>query len=84
MPEMASLPLAVANVDEQYIVGRVKDQDPEFLRYLEKIGIIPGVKITIIEKAPFNGPVQVKLEDEEKTIGFSIAEQIYLVEQKMI
>lgn len=84
MPEMASLSLAVANVDEQYIVGRVKDQDPEFLRYLEKIGIIPGVKITIIEKAPFNGPVQVKLEDEEKTIGFSIAEQIYLVEQKMI
>ena len=84
MPEMASLPLAVANVDKQYIVGRVKDQDPEFLRYLEKIGIIPGVKITIIEKAPFNGPVQVKLEDEEKTIGFSIAEQIYLVEQKMI
>lgn len=84
MPEMASLPLAVANVDEQYIVGRVKDQDPEFLRYLEKIGIIPGVKITIIEKAPFNGPVHVKLEDEEKTIGFSIAEQIYLVEQKMI
>lgn len=84
MPEMASLPLAVANVDEQYIVGRVKDQDPEFLRYLEKLGIIPGVKITIIEKAPFNGPVQVKLEDEEKTIGFSIAEQIYLVEQKMI
>ena len=84
MPEMASLPLAVANVDEQYIVGRVKDQDPEFLRYLEKIGIIPGVKITIIEKAPFNGPVQVKLEGEEKTIGFSIAEQIYLVEQKMI
>jgi DtxR family Mn-dependent transcriptional regulator len=84
MPEMASLPLAVANVDEQYIVGRVKDQDPEFLRYLEKIGIIPGVKIRIIEKAPFNGPVQVKLEDEEKTIGFSIAEQIYLVEQKMI
>lgn len=84
MPEMASLPLAVANVDEQYIVGRVKDQDPEFLRYLEKLGIIPGVKITIIEKAPFNGPVQVKLEDEEKTIGFSIAEQIYLVEQNMI
>lgn len=84
MPEMASLPLAVANVDEQYIVGRVKDQDPEFLRYLEKLGIIPGVKITIIEKAPFNGPVQVKLEDEEKTIGFSIAEQIYLVEHNMI
>lgn len=84
MPEMASLPLAMANISEQYIVGRVKDQNPEFLRYLEQLGIILGVKITIIEKTPFNGPVHVKLEDKEKTIGFSIAEQIYLVEEKMI
>ena len=84
MPEMASLPLAMANISEQYIVGRVKDQNPEFLRYLEKIGIILGVKITIIEKTPFNGPIHVKLEDKEKTIGFSIAKQIYLVEEKMI
>ncbi len=84
MPDMASLPLAEANVDQQYIIGRVKDQDPELLRYLEKIGIIPGVKIQIIDKAPFNGPVQVKLEDDEKTIGFNIAEQVYLVEEKML
>ena len=84
MPEMASLPLAMANISEQYIVGRVKDQNPEFLRYLEKIGIILGVKITIVEKTPFNGPIHVKLEDKEKTIGFSIAKQIYLVEEKMI
>ena len=84
MPEMASLPLAMANISEQYIVGRVKDQNPKFLRYLEKIGIILGVKITIIEKTPFNGPIHVKLEDKEKTIGFSIAKQIYLVEEKMI
>ncbi len=84
MPEMASLPLADADIDQQYIIGRVKDQDPELLRYLEKMGIIPGVKIQILDKAPFNGPVQVKLEDDEKTIGFNIAEQVYLVEEKML
>lgn len=83
MPEMASLPLADADIDHQYIIGRVKDQDPELLRYLEKIGIIPGVRIQILDKAPFNGPVQVKLEDDEKTIGFNIAEQVYLVEEKL-
>ncbi|MGB0346880.1 MAG: metal-dependent transcriptional regulator [Balneolaceae bacterium] len=83
MPEMASLPLADADIDHQYIIGRVKDQDPELLRYLEKIGIIPGVRIQILDKAPFNGPVQVKLEDDEKTIGFNIAEQVYLVEERL-
>ncbi len=84
MPEMASLPLAEADVDQKYIIGRVKDQDPELLRYLEKIGVIPGVKIKILDKAPFNGPVQVLLEDEMKTIGFNIAEQVYLVEENLL
>lgn len=84
MPEMASLPISQANTDQQYIIGRVKDQDPELLRYLEKIGVIPGVKIKILEKAPFDGPVKVLLEKEEKTIGFAIAEQVYLVEKEML
>jgi len=84
VPEMASLPLAEAELERPYIIGRVKDQDPELLRYLEKIGVIPGVKIKILEKAPFDGPIRVYLEDEEKTVGFNIAEQIYLVEEKML
>lgn len=80
VPEKASLAIADAEKDRSYIVGRVKDQDPEVLRYLEQIGIIPGVKIKILEKAPFNGPVDLMIEEEEKTIGFRIAEQVYLVE----
>lgn len=84
MPAMASLPLADAVVDHHYIIGRVKDQDPELLRYLEKIGVLPGARIRILDKAPFNGPVHVRLEDEEMAIGFNIAEQVYLVEEKLL
>lgn len=79
VPEMASLALTDAEIDTPYIIGRVKDQSPELLRYLEKTGIIPGVKLTILKKDPFDGPVQVKLEEEEKTIGFRIAAQVYVV-----
>ncbi len=84
MPEMASLSLSEAETDEQYVIGRVKDQDPELLRYLEKIGVLPGAKIKLLEKAPFDGPIRVILEEEEKTIGYNIAEQIYLVKAKML
>lgn len=79
VPEMASLALTDAELEVSYIIGRVRDQDPELLRYLEKTGIIPGVKLTILKKDPFEGPVQIRLEQEEKTIGFKIASQIYLV-----
>jgi DtxR family Mn-dependent transcriptional regulator len=80
VPEMASLPLTEAHVMESYIIGRVKDQDPELLRYLEKSGVIPGVKIKVVEKAPFDGPVKVLLENDEVTLGYSIATQVYLVD----
>lgn len=80
MPDMASLSVCDADEEKSYIIGRVKDQDPELLRYLEKTGVIPGVKLTILEKAPFEGPIRVLLEEEEKTLGYAVAKQIYLVE----
>ena len=79
VPEMASLSVCDAEVGNSYIIGRVKDQDPELLRYLEKTGVIPGVKMTIVEKAPFEGPIKVLLESEAVTLGYAIARQVYLV-----
>ncbi|MBO6622818.1 MAG: metal-dependent transcriptional regulator [Balneola sp.] len=81
VPEMASLAITDAEENESYIIGRVRDQDPELLRFLEKSGIIPGVKVTILEKTPFDGPVKIKLEDKETTIGNSVAKDVFLVEQ---
>lgn len=81
MPEMAQLSIAEAEIEMPYIIGRVKDQDPELLRYLEKIGVLPGSKIEVLEKAPFNGPIRVRLEENfEQTIGQAVASEVYLVE----
>ncbi len=82
VPEMASLAITEAQVNQSYIVGRVKDQDPELLRYLEKTGIIPGVEITILEKGPFLGPVKILLEGKETTIGNGVAKDVFLVEER--
>lgn len=84
MPDMARISLNNAELDYDYVIGRVKDQDPELLRYLEEIGVIPGVKVSIIEKAPFKGPLKILLEDNEQTIGFGIAEDIFVVPAAII
>ncbi len=80
VPKMASLSISEADENTPYIIGRVKDQDPELLRYLEKIGVIPGVKIKILEKTPFNGPIKVQLEEDEQVIGHAVASEVYLVD----
>ncbi|WP_103663987.1 metal-dependent transcriptional regulator [Gracilimonas amylolytica] len=81
VPEMARLSITKAEVNVSYVVGRVKDQDPEKLRYLEQIGIIPGVRVEILEKAPFNGPVKIRLEGEsEQVVGHAVASDVYLLD----
>lgn len=81
MPTMAQLSISEAEENTPYIIGRVKDQDPELLRYLEKIGVLPGSKIEVIEKAPFDGPVKIRLEDNiEQMLGQAVASEVYVLE----
>ena len=79
MPEKATLALNEAEIKTLYMVGRVRDQNPELLRYLEQQGVLPGVELTIIEKAPFDGPINLKIDGEFISLGFTIAQNIFLI-----
>ena len=79
MPEKAILALNEAEINTLYMVGRVRDQNPELLRYLEQQGVLPGVELTIIEKAPFDGPINLKIDGELISLGFTIAQNIFLI-----
>lgn len=80
MPEMDAEPLVKAEIDQEYMVSRVKDQDPELLRYLEKIGLLPGIKIKVQKKAPFEGPITLLVEKNEQVIGREVAKNIFIAE----
>jgi DtxR family transcriptional regulator, Mn-dependent transcriptional regulator len=80
MPEIATEPLTEAEIGESLMLGRVADQDPELLRYLEEIGLIPGIILEVIKKAPFNGPVTIKVEDEELVVGYEVAMNLFTIE----
>lgn len=81
MPEMASEPLTEAEVGNRLIIGRVVNQEPDLLRYLEKKGLIPGVELEVIDKAPFKGPVTIKIDDMELVVGYEVAIHLYMVDQ---
>ena len=55
------------------IVGRVSDQDPERLRYLQRLGITPGTQVTLLETLPFDGPLRLEIAGVEQVIGRSLA-----------
>jgi DtxR family Mn-dependent transcriptional regulator len=81
MPVMKTLSLDDVEMNISCLISRVKDQDPEFLRYLEKMGLIPGVKLKVIEKEPFNGPLVLQLAEKQITVGHTVAENIFVIQE---
>ena len=65
-------------------VSRVSDRDPELLRYLGALGIIPGARITVLEHLPFEGPVRVRVlaagdePEREHVLGRTLAASVRL------
>jgi DtxR family transcriptional regulator, Mn-dependent transcriptional regulator len=60
------------------IIRRLNDDDTKLLGYLEELGLLPGVKLKLINKAPFSGPITLRLKDEDKIIGNEVASKIFI------
>jgi DtxR family transcriptional regulator, Mn-dependent transcriptional regulator len=58
------------------VIRRVPDGDPELLRYLATLGLVPAEEVTVVDQAPFDGPVTVEVRGARYAIGRSLAAQI--------
>ncbi len=72
-------PLSNATVGDHLVVKRVSDSDPELLHYLEDLSLMPGKTIKILKKEPFDGPITMQIDEKEKTVGFVVAQKVYVV-----
>ena len=59
-------------------VVRVEDRNPSVLRYLDAMGIHPEIKLYVLEKSPFNGPILIRLNGVEHSLSEELARQIYV------
>jgi len=58
------------------VIRRVPDSDPELLRYLATLGLVPAEAVIVVEQAPFDGPVTIEVRGSRHAIGRSLAAQI--------
>lgn len=72
MPQVIDYPLNDATIGSEYTVSRVNTHDEEILKYLETLALKPGVQLTLVNRAPFNGPLQVLSHDREHFIGHDL------------
>ncbi|MEZ4701504.1 MAG: metal-dependent transcriptional regulator [Rhodothermales bacterium] len=72
-------PLTLMPVGQPVVIRRVSDADPELLHYLEDLGLMPRAEIEIVEKAPFNGPLDVRIGEKTHTVGYAVASNVFVV-----
>lgn len=65
-------------VGDTVMIERVDDKDPEVLRYLASLGVYPAVRLSVLKKAPFNGPIHVLIGKQEHGLSEQLARQIFV------
>lgn len=68
--------LAEATAGMQVRISRVLTREPDRLEYLDALGLRPGTPLEVLHVAPFNGPMQLKVDDEYRIIGYNLAEMV--------
>lgn len=72
------IPLTLAMAGQKVRVKQISDSDPEMLRYLGKIGIYPEVNLLVLERAPFGGPLTVKIGESKHHLGDGVTNNIMI------
>jgi DtxR family Mn-dependent transcriptional regulator len=58
------------------VVRQVPDGDPSLLQYLAGLGLVPDTRFTMVEKAPFGGPLTLDVGGTQHAVGVELAARI--------
>src|SRR5688500_16276986 len=76
IPEMP--PLYALEPGDVAVVAVPGSTDPEVVAFLDTLGLRPGVKVEVREKHPFDGPLVLRVQGEDRTVSEKVANQIYV------
>lgn len=79
-PLRAGIPLAQIEVGSDAVVQGVTEEVPEILRYLGDVGLRPGARVRVHEKAPLGGPLTVEVDKRRHAISLELARMVMVAD----
>ena len=76
IPEMP--PLYDLEPGDTAVVAVPGSTDADVVAFLDTLGLRPGVRVYVKEKHPFDGPMVLVVDGEDRTVGEKVARQIYV------
>ena len=79
IPQLDDLPLVVVSPGTQGRVSRIKTHDPDKLKYLASLNLVPDTPYKLISRQPFNGPIRLAIAGQgDQVIGSELAAAIWV------
>lgn len=78
IPDGSNRRLGDLAIGEGGVIERVIDQNPDRLRYLADLGLVPGAEVCVTASAPFDGPVSVQIGGAVHPLDRRLARTIHV------
>lgn len=62
------------------LLARVRTQDGDRLRYLGSLGLYPGARVTVLGRAPFDGPLMIEVSGQQAMLAHDMAQLLLVTE----
>src|SRR5215470_13292690 len=74
----ASQPLSTVTPGHLVIVQRVSDENPDLLRYLASLGLVPGALVRVEEVAPYGGVYTLRIGAQTHAVGEAVTQAVHV------
>jgi DtxR family Mn-dependent transcriptional regulator len=71
--EEKSQPLTDLNPQERGIIVKIIEEKHALLQHLATLGLMPEISIEVVEKAPSNGPITIKVDGNSHSLSYRVA-----------
>jgi len=78
MPADDSAPLASLRPSQTATILRVNAHDPNLLRHLDSLGLIPGSQIEVTDYSSFDNNLTIKARNKTTVLGLNITTKIFV------
>ena len=72
----ASVPMTELELGQAGVVCEVSDHDPALLRYVGGFGLYPEAEVRLVDAAPFEGPLTIRVGRARHVLGREAARHV--------
>lgn len=78
LPQVNDMCIINLGVGHKGEISRVRTHEPERLQYFATLGLVPGAQFEIVGRAPFNGPMRLRVDRDEVVLGVELTKSLWV------